>query len=175
MLSHLFTTGTTLTFSTTYGKTSIDSSEIVSNTTVTDETSGKSLISSLNLTQSFHISHNLHLSVLTSLTHMENDLKAYTDGSGNNVAKSNNDLDYITIGAKFVGNIVSYRPYIALNYYRSNENFTTSINDKSYYRGGVGISKNFLSDYTLALNYSKMFQKSNATSNSLGVVISKKF
>lgn len=167
--------GRSISFSALYGKTSIDSTEIISGTPSSDTIDVNSWIFSGGLTQMFPKTFNGYMTINAMLTTIKNTTQSYNDASGNSVAKSKYDLTYLTVGGKQTWNIQGYSPYVSLQYNVSNEAFTTQTGDKAYYRWGIGVTKDISNDMLVGLSFSKIFGKDYSSGDSLGFNLVKKF
>lgn len=167
--------GRNVSFSALYGKTTIDSSEIVSGNSASDSIDVNSWIFSGGLTQMFPKTFNGYMTINAMLTTIKNTTQSYTDASDNSVAKSKYDLTYLTVGGKQTWNIQGYSPYVSLQYNVSNEAFITQTGDKAYYRWGIGVTKDISNDMLVGLSFSKIFGKDYSSGDSLGFNLIKKF
>jgi Autotransporter beta-domain len=167
--------GRSISFSALYGKISIDSAEILSGLRATDTSDVRSLILSGGLAQIIPTTSNSYTTLSATLTQVTNTTKAYTAASGTAMPKSKYDMTYLSLGTKQTWNVSGYKPYASLQYNISNEEFSAGTGDKSYYRWGVGTTKDIAKDMTLGLSFSKIFGKDYASSDSLGFNFIKKF
>lgn len=167
--------GQSISFSALYGKTSIDSTEIISGTPTSDSIDVNSWIFSGGITQMFPKTFKGYLAVSAMLTNVSNTTKSYTNASGADVSKNKYDITYLTAGVKQTWNIQGYNPYVSLQYNVSNEAFVIQSGDKNYYRWGMGVSKDISKDMILGISFSKIFGKDYASGDSLGFNVIKKF
>lgn len=167
--------GQNINFSTLHGKTSLDSSEIVSGTPATDSIDINSWIFTGGISQMFPKTFKGYLTINAMLTHVRNTTNSHTDASGNDIPKSNYDITYLTAGAKQMWNFKGYNPYISLQYTISNEAFVIQTGDKNYYRWGIGVTKDLSTDIILGISFSKIFGKDYSSGDSLGFNLIKKF
>lgn len=164
-----------ISFSALYGKTAIDSTEIISSNPASDSIHVNSWIFSGGLTQAIPQTFEGSMALSAMVTTINNKTQSYTSASGTNVGKSTYDISYLTLGAKQTWEIQGYSPYVSLQYNVSNEAFTTQTGDKAYYRWGIGVTKDISNDMLVGLSFSKIFGKDYSSGDSLGFNLVKKF
>jgi len=167
--------GRSINFSTLYGKTSIDSSEIISGSPASDSIDVNSWIFSGGLTQVIPQTFEGSMALSAMVTTINNKTQSYTNASGTAVGKSTYDISYLTVGAKQIWNTQGYTPYVSLQYNVSNETFTVQTGDKTYFRWGTGVNKDISKDMIVGLSFSKIFGKDYSSGDSLGFNLIKKF
>lgn len=167
--------GRNVSFSALYGKTAIDSSEIVSGNPASDSIDVNSWIFSGGLTQAIPQTFEGAMALSAMVTTIKNKTQSYTNASGTAVGRSTYDISYLTVGAKQTWTIQGYTPYVSLQYNVSNEAFTTQTGDKTYFRWGTGVNKDLSKDMIVGLSFSKIFGKDYSSGDSLGFNLIKKF
>lgn len=167
--------GKNIALSAVFGKISLDISDVINNTQSSSSSDVDTRTISGVFSQIVPINNLTYSNLSFAVNNTASDTRSYTDLRGNDISSSKNNMTYFTFGIQQNFVMRDFLPNINLQYNVSDESFSKSVDDKDYYRYGLGFNKVLTSDTIFGLNLNKTYGQENISSNTLSLNIIKNF